>query len=118
MMSAGALRLSEGQAKNTAQTARLHATRACRDAHPFVASRPRTTIIGVNAAVMWGISLITNVVLSQTRAATAILVKRHASAGSDFLTTMMHLPTTYDVTRTRTTVCLDGSCHNIPMVLW
>src|SRR5207249_9913180 len=108
----------EGQTKNTPQTVSIHAASARFDFNSFVASRPRTTIMGVNAAVMCGISLLTNALLTQITAAKVRLARRDAWRGSDFLATMMHLPITYPAARTRTTVSFEGSCHEIPMLLW
>src|SRR5215470_5781061 len=117
-MSTGAPKLNDGHAKSRPQTATPHNNCTCFVSQCFGTNRPKTTIMGAKAAVMCGMSLLTKAVFRDTSTANDRLAKRQAYCGSDLQAVQTHRPTTYAVARIRTIVCLDGSCHSVPMLLW
>src|SRR5215510_13481480 len=107
-MSIGARKLNDGQTKSRLQTATPHNNCACFVSQRFGANRPKTTIMGANAAVICGMSLLTKAVFSDTSTAKDRLAKRQAYCGSDLQAVMTQRPITYAVARMTTMVCLDG----------
>src|SRR5437867_475921 len=114
----GELRMAAGQAKSRIETQNPQTQRPCLDGHIGVPSRARSTIIGVKAAAMCGMSLVIRAVFNQITLKNARLARNDASRGSDFLATMTQTTITPAVTPPSATVSREGSCHNIPMVFW